>query len=202
MQELGFTSQHKFASELGYTQPSLSTLLRKTNPNKISDGLKSKLELVFKVNINWLETGNGDHFLKDKEAGVPYYNIDFFNQKEQSFVLEQQPEYFVNYQPFNDCTAYVNVYGDSMYPRYASGEVIAVKEIKNLDVIQWGEAYVVIANEKANGLRTIKTIHEHPDQNKLILRSSNPNFKGETVLNKTDILSLYLIRGKITRNMI
>jgi phage repressor protein C with HTH and peptisase S24 domain len=89
-----------------------------------------------------------------------------------------------------------------MYPKYASGEIIAVKEITNHEVIQWGEAYVIMTSENSNSLRTIKILHEHPDPNKIILRSSNPNFKGDTIINKKEIVSLYIIKGKITRNMI
>lgn len=94
------------------------------------------------------------------------------------------------------------VVGDSMYPKYASGEIIAVKQIFNLDVVQWGEAYLVITNGNANDLRTIKLLHPHDDESKIILRASNPNYKGDTVINKEDILSLFLIKGKITRNQL
>jgi len=45
-------------------------------------------------------------------------------------------------------------------------------------------------------------IFEHGDKSKLILRSSNPNFKGDTIIDKSNITSLYIIKGKITRNLI
>jgi phage repressor protein C with HTH and peptisase S24 domain len=206
MKELGFKTQTEFAEKLEIEQGTLSGILTGKTGKGVSSHIKAKLKLLFKVNISWLNSGEGEHFLGEdpiKEEGVPYYPVNFFDHNYgNSLVSEVEPEYLINYQPFNDCTAYVPVYGDSMYPRYASGEVIAVKEIKNFDVIQWGEAYVVITNENANGLRSIKTLHEHSDPKKLILKSSNPNFKGETVIKKEDILSLYVIRGKITRNMI
>jgi hypothetical protein len=37
------------------------------------------------------------------------------------------------------------------------------------------------------------------DKNKIILRSSNPNFYGDTVIDKSNILGLYIVKGKITR---
>jgi hypothetical protein len=59
-----------------------------------------------------------------------------------------------------------------------------------------------MTNEKSTNLRSIKLIFEHADQNKLILRSSNPNFRGDTIIYKESITSLYIIKGKITRNII
>ena len=89
-----------------------------------------------------------------------------------------------------------------MYPKYASGEIIAVKVITNFDILQWGESYVVMSDAATNGIRSIKNIHEHSDSTKLILRSSNPNFRGDTVIEKKNISSLFIIKGKITRNLI
>ncbi|RZK62649.1 MAG: helix-turn-helix transcriptional regulator [Pedobacter sp.] len=175
---------------------------------KISSAVKYKLSQNLHVNIDWLENGLGEPFLTtgplvSEGVGVPYYNINLSETSGESLkVMEEKPDYFVNYRPFNDCAAYLPVYGDSMYPKYASGEIIAVKEIINLDVIQWGEAYVVMTGDDSNNLRTIKILHEHIDANKIILRSSNPNFKGDTVIKKKDIVALYIIKGKITRNMI
>ncbi len=207
MKELGFTSQKKFADKLEIGQSSLSGIIKEKSKLGVSNAIKFKLSQLFGVNRAWLTTGVGEPFVKEEvnpdERGVPYYNIDIADADLGSLlVMEEKPEYFVNYRPFNDCSAYFPVFGDSMYPRYASGEIIAVKEIRNLEVIQWGEAYVVLTSETSNGLRSIKTLHEHNDPQKLILKSTNPNFRGDTVIKKSDILSLYIIKGKITRNMI
>lgn len=206
MNALHFKTQKDFAAKLEIKPGSLSDIFREKKNMGVSSNIKYKLKLLFKVNLDWLNNGNGEPFLKDdsdiEESGVPFYNINIADKELDNLVLEEKPDYFVNYKPFNDCTAYLPVYGDSMYPKYASGEVIAVKEIKNYNIIQWGEAYVILTNENSNGIRSIKTLHEHNDPEKLILKSTNPNFKGETVIKKSDILSLYVIKGKITRNMI
>lgn len=205
--ELNLT-QKEFAYRLGIQPGSLSDILRAKGGLKISAAVKYKLRQSLHVNIDWLENGEGEPFLPtgpmiSEGAGVPYYNINLSEARGESLkLMEEKPEYFVNYRPFNDCAAYLPVYGDSMYPKYASGEIIAVKEITNRDIIQWGEAYVIMTTESSNSLRTIKILHEHPDSNKIILRSSNPNFKGDTIINKKEIVSLYIIKGKITRNMI
>ncbi|PWS32983.1 LexA family transcriptional regulator [Pedobacter paludis] len=205
LEKLNFKTQKEFAESLNIQQGSLSDILRERIG--ISTAIKDRLFLKFNVNISWLEDGAGEPFLKkgpvvsEAKEGVPYFNISLAD--EDVFALEEeQAEYFVNYKPFNDCTAYLPVYGDSMYPKYASGEIIAVREVTNHDVLQWGEAYVIMTDEKSNNMRSIKMIYEHADKSKLTLRSSNPNFKGDTIIDKKSITSLYIIKGKITRNLI
>ncbi|MFD2288811.1 DNA-binding protein [Pedobacter petrophilus] len=205
MNILSFRTQRDFAAALNIKDGSLSDILR--GRVGISNGFKDRLSFKFDVNIEWLETGVGEPllnkgpFISESKEGVPYFDISL-SDADTLYLMEEKAEYFVNYKPFNDCTAYLPVYGDSMYPRYASGEIIAVREVTNYEVLQWGEAYVVMTDEKANHMRSIKMIFEHADKSKLILRSSNPNFKGDTIIDKTSITSLYIIKGKITRNLI
>jgi len=202
---LKFRTQKEFAAALNIKQGSLSDVLRERV--NVSNAIKDKLELKFNVNLEWFEKGIGEPVLKKKPAvietkkGVPYFDMSLSDAK--NLVLEEErAEYLVNYRPFNDCTAYLPVYGDSMYPKYVSGEIIAIKEITNYNVLQWGEAYVVMTDEESNSIKGIKLLFEHPDPAKLILRSSNPNYKGDTVIDKKNIESLYIVKGKITRNFI
>lgn len=205
MNILGFRTQRDFAAALNIKDGSLSDIFR--GRVGISNGFKDRLSFKFDVNLAWLGNGIGEPLLNkgpvisEIKEGVPYYDVSL-SDADTFILMEEKAEYFVNYKPFNDCTAYLPVYGDSMYPRYAAGEIIAVREVTNFEVLQWGEAYVVMANEKANHLRSIKMIYEHADRNKLILRSSNPNFKGDTIMDKSNITALYIIKGKITRNLI
>ena len=205
MDLLDFKTQKDFAAALNIKQGSLSDILRERI--NVSNAIKDKLEMKFDVNLSWLENGTGEPFFKKRPAvgeskeGVPYFDMSLSEAKDL-IIKEDKAEYLVNYLPFNDCTAYLPVYGDSMYPKYAAGEIIAVKEITNYEILQWGEAYVVMTDEESNSLRTIKLLFEHSETNKLILRSSNPNFKGDTVIDKKNIESLYIIKGKITRNII
>lgn len=167
----------------------------------------------YQVNSEWLYEGTGEMFdsRADEQApaavpyerGVPFFNVNLSELSFESFsMLSEPPEYYVNYRPFNDCDAYLPIYGDSMYPRYASGEIIAVREIKNFDIIQWGEAYLLIADERANGITTVKLLFEHPNEKKLVLRSSNPNFKGDTIIDREMIKRLFIVKGKVTRHQL
>ncbi|HTN00221.1 MAG TPA: S24 family peptidase [Pedobacter sp.] len=209
MDKLHFKTQNDFAEALKIKAGSLSDVLRSKDGMGVSNAIKDRLEYVFHVNREWLTDGIGEPILKkalvvgDTKEGVPYYDISLSDLRLEDLLMkEEEVEYLVNYKPFNDCTAYLPVFGDSMYPRYASGEIIAVKTITNFDVLQWGEAYVIMTDATTNGIRSIKNVHEHQDPSKLILRSSNPNFRGDTVIEKKNITSMFIIKGKITRNLI
>lgn len=169
------------------------------------------------LNTGWLLTGEGE-MIKNAEqsqikssiqSNLPARGVPYFDDMECTGTIlsmytdvKEQPAFYIDYAHFNDCTAYVPVVGDSMYPNYCSGEIVAVKQINNLDVIQWGESYLVVTNDNANNLRTIKQIHYCEDESKIILRASNPNYRGDTVIPKEDIVSLFIIKGKIKRNQL
>lgn len=139
----------------------------------------------------------------EKRKSVPYYDIDVTAHITSSFNdVVEEPKFYVDYQPFNDCTAYVNNYGDSMFPKYKNGEKLAVKQIQNLDVLMYGESYLVITNSNANDLKTVKEVHFHEDVGKLILRASNPAYRGDTIIDKEDIISMFAIKGKISQNFL
>ena len=182
---------------------------------KIGKRLAEDVMEHYHINEEWLITGIGNIYT-DKEfwtpsatgeddsiGGVPFININPSEISSGEFnLLREKPEYYVNFRPFNDCDAYLPIYGDSMYPKYASGEIIAVREVANKDIIQWGEAYLIIANEHANNITTVKLLFEHTTINKIVLRASNPNYKGDTVLEKNAIKRLFIVKGKITRNQL
>lgn len=178
---------------------------------KIGKRLSKDIIDYHHINESWLVTGEGEMFSKAVPSSaaiseydyptVPFFNVNLSEMHfdEQGLFMEP-PEYYVNFRPFNDCDAYLPIYGDSMYPKYASGEIIAIREILNFDVIQWGEAYLVVADERANNIAAVKLLFEHPDEKKLILRSSNPNFKGDTVISKGSIKKIFIVKGKVTRH--
>ena len=181
----------------------------------IGTKILNKIELAYpELNINWLRLGS-ESMLKGanqittdspnpSKKGVPYYeDIQATGGIITSYEdYPETPSFYIDYEHFNDCTAYLPVTGDSMFPQYCSGEIVAIRRIFNFDVILWGEAYLVVTNSNANDLRTIKLIFPHEDQSKIILRACNPDYKGDTVINKEDILFLYIIKGKIKRNQL
>lgn len=180
---------------------------RRSSLDKISNAFPD-------LNIDWILTGQGEmlkernnlnNIINPKESqGVPYFEDIESTGSIMSMHndYKETPTFFINYEHFNDCTAYMQHVGDSMYPKYCAGEIIAVKRIFNFDIVLWGEAYLIVTNDNANNLRTVKLVYPHEDESKIILRASNPNFKGDTVINKADIVSMFIVKGKITRNQL
>lgn len=147
-------------------------------------------------------TYNGDNIRTLPVAmrkGVPYYNLDMTASIIESFNdIREEPEFYVDISPLNDCTAYVNIFGDSMFPMFKSGDKVGVKQLTNFDAILWGEAHLVITNQQANNMRTVKNVHYCKDNpSNVILRAANPDYPGDTVIPKSAILSLYIVKGKV-----
>ncbi|EDM35625.1 hypothetical protein PBAL39_03749 [Pedobacter sp. BAL39] len=162
------------------------------------------------INLKFLTTGTGEiftkpiddrqHLLPATQHGVPFFNVDLADATfGTTQVFQETAEYYVNYKPFNDCNAYLPIYGESMHPKFSSGEIIIVKEILNRDIVQWGEAYLIVTDEQANNMTTVKLLFEHEDQGKIILRSLNPEFKGDTIISRNVIRRMFIIKGKVTR---
>jgi len=190
------------------------------NKRKLGKRIAKDIIEYYNINPTYLSTGEGEKLLKVRpyhkqtfhptpQSGVVGESVPFYDVKltELQYALpdifsDSTPEYYVNYRPFNDCTAYLPMYGDSMYPRFANGEIIAVKEIANPDIILWGEAYLIVTDERANGMATVKLLYQHEDTTKIVLRASNPDYKGDTILDKSSIVKLYIIKGKITRSLL
>jgi phage repressor protein C with HTH and peptisase S24 domain len=204
---------------LGYDSPEKINRLKKDGAKPSYDIIQDISNAFEELNSGWLVTGKGkminEDYLPDIDKlppellhtttikAVPYYDIDITASIKESFTdVMEEPEFYVDFKPFNDCTAYLPVWGDSMFPTYASGEIVAVKKVDNPDIILWGEAYLIITNEIANNMKTVKLLYPHDDEDKIILRASNPNFKGDTVIPKESILNLYTIKGKITRKQL
>jgi len=66
-------------------------------------------------------------------------------------------------------------------------------------VILWGEAYLIVTNELANNLVTLKLVFAHSNDDKFILRAANPDYGGDIVIDRKAITKLFIVKGKITR---
>lgn len=187
------------------------------NKRNLGKRLAKDIIEYYNINPDFLHTGKGEKLLKVRpyhkqtfkpnpgsEERVPFFDVRFTQLQPALLDIfsESTPEYYVDYRPFNDCTAYLPIYGDSMYPRFANGEIIVVKEVDNRDIILWGEAYLVVTDKRANNMITVKLLYQHKDSDKIILRASNPDYGGDTVIDKASITHLYIIKGKITRNQL
>lgn len=160
------------------------------------------------LNAEWLFTGKGEMLIKPEDkiaekSGIPFYDINVTASIAESFNdIPEMSQYLISYPPLNDCCAAFPVYGESMEPDFFAGEVVLVKEITNVDSMLWGEPYLVITNANCDNLRTIKNVYLSEDRCKFILRATNPRFSGDTIIDRNDVLKIFLIKGKINRRQL
>lgn len=139
----------------------------------------------------------------DDKYEIPFYDINVTASFTESFNdIREEVQYFISYPPLNDCTAAFPVYGESMEPDFFAGEIILVKEITNVDSMLWGEPYLIITNANCDNLRTIKNVYLSQDRTKFILRASNPRYAGDTIIDRNDVLKIFIVKGKINRRQL
>lgn len=83
MKVLNFSNQTDFAAALGIKQGSLSDVFRGKGGVGVSDSIKRILEKEHSINIDWLETGNGEVF------------SSYHPPKSESVLNEPPPDYWM-----------------------------------------------------------------------------------------------------------
>jgi len=107
---------------------------------------------------------------------------------------------------FQDANAIMQVHGDSMYPDYKPGSLIALKEVYNKRLIMFGEDYVIETSE----YRVIKRIQKSDDKTCWLACSTNTDvweqgkLKGRLIHEPFDVpidevMRIYLVLGEIHR---
>lgn len=161
-------------------------------------GLFRQEEVPFK----WIEKAKAIGVKIDAFVGpkpVPYYDVDaaagnvaIFNEDKTEYIKQ-----YISVPAFADCDMFINISGNSMYPKYCSGELVALKKIEDRDVVAFGEAYVIVTKEQ----RFLKYIRKGSDKMHWTLCSEHNEYEPFEIPIKK-VLHLYIVKGKITKNII
>ena len=164
------------------------------------------------LNINWLITGIGNMTINTNSSitEAPTTNKDIkildirvsaghgvgFDGDENKILG------YVNIPNFSGCYG-VTVYGDSMYDKYSSGDIVFVREIKDKKEIEGGQPYVIITNED----RYLKMIYIEDDGLKLVSYNNTLNPDGrrkypDMLIEGEQIKVLYKVVGRLERTQI
>lgn len=135
------------------------------DPNLTSESNSTGNEPVAKYGLP-----KSDEALHDKL--IPLYDSIAVGGKElvaEDNGVSEPSEYVYPGSWFSDAVAAVKVYGDSMWPKYPNGCVVACREVKDRDLILWGQVYVIETSE----FRVIKKVQK--GESKELIRADSEN---------------------------
>lgn len=198
---VGVSKQAISQFETGQNDPSAETYEK---INKALDFYLSSSELLDEDNEE-LHSQTADYNVNKtpsiniEHKGVPYFDIDFIGGFDLVLNNQQiQPNFYIDFMPFNDADYYVNVTGKSMGPLIAHGDIVALKKVEDWkSFLLEGEIYAVVTN---NGFRTIKIIGagETPNDYMLIPYNKNDVYKPQPIP-KNVITHIFRVKGAMKR---
>ena len=114
------------------------------------------------------------------------FDISDFNNE-----MQRLPVYIPN---FSKDVIFINVYGDSMYPKYKAGDVIGIKPVDFLYLV-FGHPYVVVFD---NGDVNIKYVRKGSDDLHVSLESENPKYDPREYPLRI-IRAFYAVKGSVKK---
>ena len=197
---LGLT-QEEIAKRFGVTKQAINSLLTGRKPFGKQNAIKWANE--FGLNAAWLLTGDGEmikqstkEVVEITEYGTPVYNIDATcgDLSRPIVFADEHIIGHVNLPNVSPTAAIIRANGDSMEPHIKDGDWIAVREVKNLGEIFYGQVYLVITDE----YRLLKYLRKDEDeQHYVILRSENERYD-DMRLAKTSIRHLFIVENVLS----
>lgn len=131
---------------------------------------------------------------KSELTGYYYPNVNAaagMDKEMQNDELKRLPINLPNWEKGID---FINVYGDSMYPKFCSGEIIGIKEVEP-KYLNFGYAYVIIFND---GQVFLKFIRKGKDDDHWLLASENPKYE-DREYHLSLIRKVFIVKGVITK---
>lgn len=210
MNSLGI-KQAAFAERIGVDPSNFSKHLNGKLP--LSENLYNKIVVNLGVSKEWLMTGEGEMWSQAQASNqlstitVPAGKISLNNSRgayvydldvtaggmtRERMFADEQIVGTINMPAVHPDCCIVRVSGDSMSPVIGNGDLIAIREVHNPNLIFWGQIYVVVLDD----YRMVKYIRRHSDPQQVILRSENEQYDDIEVA-KDDIRSLFLVENII-----
>ena len=224
MEILNLTDYRVYTDIEGVTK-NMMVKLRNGETSEVSTKILMPFLNTYKnVNANYILTGRGNAIIEDEDidgvslntpttstiTSIPITDKDIkildirvsaghgigFDGDENKILG------YVNIPNFSGCYG-VTVYGDSMYDKYSSGDIVFVREIKDKREIEGGQSYVVITNED----RYLKMIYIEDGKLKLVSYNNAINPDGrrkypDMLIEWEQIKFLYKVVGRLERTQI
>ena len=202
----GYKNPSEFAKRgLGWTSSEKINRLKDESKKPSVDILIEISNKFDDINLGWLLTGKGEMLKKEEilpvavhtnnpKKGIPLIPVEAMAgiANGEVSVLEMDCERYI-IPMFKDADYLIMVKGDSMYPRYSSGDVVACKKLPLSDLFfQWNKPYVI--DTEQGGL--IKKVCKSTKKNCIKLVSENPEYEPFD-LHKSQIYAIALVIGTV-----
>ena len=199
-------TQNEFADRIKTDRSNFSKHVNGKLP--INESLINKIVVGLGVSKEWLLTGRGNVFYmmppqhskavslpasaihSDVRQGAKVYDVDVTaGNMGRSMMFSNDRLIGAIDVPFiSSDSSIVRVSGDSMQPVICCGDMVAIREVRNLDLIFWGQIYVVLLDD----YRMVKYVRKHQDPSMVILRSANKEYD-DIEVRKSDIRDLFVV---------
>ena len=193
------------------------------NRNGISKNLSSKILTTFpQINEIWLLTGKGEklnyeikhNVIKEEnyvlgkvtvneklttepQNGIPVIPIEamagYANGDVQIMQYEIIDTKMIKKFMYRGAKYFIEVGGNSMYPKYSNGDMLACRPITDVTFIQWNKVYVLDTDQ---GPLVKRIIECEGEENKIICKSDNKDYPPFKML-KDSIRKISVIVGVI-----
>lgn len=205
-------SVRAFELKCGFSNGSFASQLKNGKTIGI-DRLENILNAFPDINIEWLLTGKGSMAKtdtvplpkndqttvaigkrSDKNEGIPLIPIDAMAgalSENSQTIMEYDCEHYV-IPMFKGAEFLIPVKGDSMQPKYYSGDIVACKRLPLVTFFQWNRTYVIDSEQGV----LIKRVKQGEDDDHITLVSDNPEYDPFS-LEKSRIYSLALVIGVV-----
>lgn len=195
-------SKNKF-----YTQTGLSIGFLDSGSSLGVDKARIIVNTYPDINLNWLILGEGDMLRSDvdtqdrvvpaefvEQGGIPLIPIEAMAgvlSGNSTQVMERECEHY-NIPMFKGAEFLIRISGDSMQPKYYSGDIVACKRLPLDTFFQWNRVYVVDSEQGV----IIKRVRRGSDDRHIVFVSDNTAYEPfELPLEK--IYSIALVVGVV-----
>ncbi|WP_455082772.1 S24 family peptidase [Porphyromonas endodontalis] len=198
-----------FARELGTSEGSVRNYI---STGSIKSDILAKIVTKYDINPIWLLLGEGEMLRSPSQQphqeakteinpslspqqGIPLIPIEAWagslNGEDYSIMEDECERYIV--PSFKDADFLITVRGDSMTPKYYSGDIVACRKVFLSDLwFQWGKVYIIDTNQGS----LLKKVRRGSSEETITLVSENPEYE-PFELRKDQIYNIAIVQGVI-----
>ena len=198
-----------FARELGTSEGSVRNYI---STGSIKSDILAKIVTKYDINPIWLLLGEGEMLRSPSQQphqeakteinpslspqqGIPLIPIEAWagslNGEDYSIMEDECERYIV--PSFKDADFLITVRGDSMTPKYYSGDIVACRKVFLSDLwFQCGKVYIIDTNQGS----LLKKVRRGSSEETITLVSENPEYE-PFELRKDQIYNIAIVQGVI-----